>query len=38
LTVPLDISKLKNQIDAPFIYNIPPDDGLQICPKDVEVD
>jgi len=21
-----------------YIYNIPPDDGLQICPKHVEVD
>ena len=32
----------ENQLDAVpivvYIYSIPPDDGLQICPKHVEVD
>jgi len=27
-----------NKYQLLYIYNIPPDDGLQICPKRVEVD
>jgi hypothetical protein len=27
-----------NMYELLYIYSIPPDDGLQICPKHVEVD
>ena len=31
-------TKKHNTYQLLYIYNIPPDDGLQICPKHVEVD
>ena len=32
------LTKKHNTYQLLYIYNIPPDDGLQICPKHVEVD
>jgi len=35
---PTDSQLKHNTYQLLYIYSIPPDDGLQICPKHVEVD
>jgi hypothetical protein len=37
-TLPTDTQLKHNMSQLLYIYSIPPDDGLQICPKHGEVD